>query len=136
MNVKELMTKNPECVMSEETVRAALGKMLELDVRHLPVLRDGELIGMISDRDVSLYSTPIEDQAYSLEDVHAKLDTPVSEIMTGAVLSIDEESEASELIRLMIDNRVGAVPVVAASTGDLIGIVSYIDILRAAESML
>ncbi|MCB0332956.1 MAG: CBS domain-containing protein [Bdellovibrionales bacterium] len=136
MNVSELMTKNPEYVTADETVRAALGKMLELDVRHLPVLRDGELIGMLSDRDVSLYSTPIDDEAYSLEDVHAKLDTPVSEIMNGAVLSIDEESDASELIRLMIDNRVGAIPVVAASTGDLIGIVSYIDVLRAAESVL
>ncbi len=136
MNVKDIMTPNPEYVEVDSSVHSALGKMLELDVRHLPVLQDGELVGMLSDRDIGLYSAPESEELIDLEDLHVRLKEKVSKIMQGGVLSVDVESDVPEVIRLMIDNKIGALPVVDSHEGRLVGIVSYIDVLKAAEPLL
>ena len=66
-------------------------------------------------------------------DVH-QLDVRVTELMTGNPVSVGPETDIDEVIEVMIDNRVGAVPVV---TGDeLVGLVSYVDVLRAAIGKL
>jgi acetoin utilization protein AcuB len=49
--------------------------------------------------------------------------------MSGDVLSVDTQADATEVIELMLDNRIGAVPV-TGEDGILLGIVSYVDILR------
>jgi CBS domain-containing protein len=52
--------------------------------------------------------------------------------MTGDPITVDEETELTEVIDLMIEHKVGALPVVAEDK--LVGIVSYVDVLKAARA--
>jgi acetoin utilization protein AcuB len=84
---------------------------------------------MLSDRDVGGLAFPeLLGSAYAGR-VQTALDAPVSTLMSSNVLSVGLEADLAEIIDLMLDQRVGAVPVVDAD-GTLVGIVSYVDILR------
>ncbi len=134
MEVSHVMTPNPEWVEVTETVREALLKLAELDIRHLPVVEDGQLVGMLSDRDLREVMVPMFTSLDSAAaSVDSRFERPVSELMQGDVMSIHPSTEISEVIEVMIDHRIGAMPVVDPSTLDLVGIVSYVDVLREAE---
>jgi CBS domain-containing protein len=66
----------------------------------------------------------------------AALDRPMEDFMQGDVLSVDEDTDVAEVIDTMIDQRIGALPVVDAHSGRLCGIVSYVDILKVARGVL
>ena len=53
--------------------------------------------------------------------------------MSAGVVSVDPETEVGEVVDLMIEHRIGAVPVVARGTDEIVGIVSYVDVLRASK---
>ncbi|MBW2551698.1 MAG: CBS domain-containing protein, partial [Deltaproteobacteria bacterium] len=57
------MTENPVTAIELMSVAEALGLLYELDVRHLPVVRGRELVGIISDRDLRSFSEAAEDEA-------------------------------------------------------------------------
>ena len=135
MVVKEVMTKDPVSADVSSTVGEDIGTLSELDVRHVPIVEDGALVGIVSDRDVRGLFDP------SMADLDApgrsdRLKRRVSEIMNTDVISVTEETELSEVVDLMLDHRVGALPVVAPDSSLLVGIVSYMDVLRAAQSSL
>ena len=132
MEVSELMTPNPERSDVTETVRDAFLKLLELDVRHLPVVDQQELVGMISDRDLREFIVPLASDLELVNTADSRFERPVSDLMKGDVISVHPETDVAEVIELMIDHRIGAVPVVEPTTGLLVGIVSYIDVIREA----
>ncbi len=136
MEVSDVMTPNPERAEVTETVREALLKLTEMDIRHLPIVEEGQLVGMISDRDLREVVVPmVSDLELAAATVDSRFERPVSELMTGDVISVHPETDISEVIEMMIDHRVGAMPVVEPSTLALVGIISYIDILREAEEL-
>jgi acetoin utilization protein AcuB len=128
------MTQEPATIDVRASIRAAMRKLQELDVRHLPVVEDGSLAGIVSDRDLREVTSRL--LAEGTPDVARVLNAPVGDLMSSDVLSVDPETELDDVIDLMIEHRVGAVPVVAPGTEDLVGIVSYVDILRAAKESL
>jgi acetoin utilization protein AcuB len=133
MVVEALMSGEPIVVRTTGTIRRALSKAREGDVRHLPVIEDGRLVGIVSDRDLreacanAFNSVSIDDNF---------LDEPVSRIMSIDVITVSHESELSEVIDLMIEHKVGALPVLADEGMVLVGIISYIDARRAARAAL
>jgi acetoin utilization protein AcuB len=136
LNVGELMTRNPEHIVTTGSVQEAINKLFELDVRHLPVVDEqGELVGVLSDRDLREYSQPYEMQFENLTSTSEREATPVSDIMQGDVISAHPEDDVTDIIDMMIDQKIGAVPIVDPLDGNLVGIVSYIDILRAAADL-
>lgn len=134
MVVNEVMTQNPEYIETRSTLRDAIGKLRELNVRHLPVVHDGELVGIVSDRDLVALTRGLD--LLAPVEMEAVLDRPMADLMQGDVITVDEDTEVSEVIDTMIDQRIGALPVLDAHTGRLCGIVSYIDILRLARTAL
>ena len=131
MKARDLMTEAPVTIGPKGTVREAARLLDTLDIRHLPVVNDEyELIGMLSDRDLRSLSIPAYAGAQHTGNVQTALDASVSSVMTSDVISVEEESDVSELVELMLDFKVGAIPVIDAE-GTLVGIVSYIDVLRA-----
>ena len=127
--VQEIMTKNPYAIEANQSVREAMHRLLSLDIRHLPVLDRGVLVGMLSDRDVrGLASATLSGE------VNDQLSAAVSDLMTSDPISVDPEADIGEVIDLMIENKVGALPVVAEDK--LVGIVSYVDVLRYARAEL
>jgi acetoin utilization protein AcuB len=123
---EEVMTRNPATLSPANTLKQAAERLHDLDVRHLPVVNDdGELVGMVSDRD--LRGLPFAFAAEGMTEVPAE--ATVSQLMSSDVLSVELETDLNEVIDLMIDQRVGAVPVLD-DRGLLAGIVSYVDLLR------
>ncbi|RMG42140.1 MAG: CBS domain-containing protein [Candidatus Dadabacteria bacterium] len=131
MIVKDVMTRNPVYVTVETPIREVMRKLYEKDIRHLPVLEDDDLVGIVSDRDIRAYTWPLMMEEEAGETYKSpELDGPVSTVMRSDVISVQPDSEIVEVIDMMVENKVGAVPVVDAAEGRLIGIVSYVDILR------
>ncbi len=137
IDVSEIMTRNPERIEATEPVQEAVNRLFELDIRHLPVVDGyGDLVGIISDRDLQEFSQPYEMQFENAAPSEEREATPVSDIMSGDVMSVSPGDDVDEVIDLMIEQKVGAVPVVDALDGNLVGIVSYVDILREFRDRL
>lgn len=132
MVVAEVMTEDPLYAEPTWTVRRVLGSMYENDFRHFPVVDGGNLVGMVSDRDlreqVLLPAMMRFDDPAGSEDL---LEQAISEVMSGDVLSVNPETELADVIDLMVEHKIGALPVVRVATSELAGIVSYIDVLKA-----
>lgn len=136
MVVEQIMTKNPVTASATMSVRSVINLLYELDVRHVPVVDGGELVGILSDRDLREVAAPLLAQEELTGEGSERLEQPISRLMSSDVVSVNPETDLSEVVDLMVEHRIGAVPVVAPKSQDLVGIVSYIDVLKAASRVL
>ena len=134
MLAKDIMTENPVTSTELMSVAEALGLLYELDVRHLPVVRGRELVGIISDRDFSAFTGAAEDDV--IDAVESARSSTVGNFMNTSPVKVDPETNVRDVIEAMLLHRVGAVPVADLDTGDLLGIVSYVDLLRVLQETL
>lgn len=132
MVVEEVMTRNPETADAKLPIGDALRKLREVDARHLPVTSDGDLVGILSDRDLRGFLSELSSDS-EVEAARHRLREPVSSLMSGDVVSVSPETDLGEAVDVLLDQRIGAVPVVDSGSGDVVGIVSYVDLLRAAR---
>ncbi len=135
MNVRDLMTEEVVTVDVTATVGDVMDTMLTCDVRHVPVVDGNTLRGMVSDRDVRSLARPEADAEGARRRLRVDLAMPVIDAMQSDVISVTPEDDVTDLLDMMIDYKVGAVPV-SDDGVRLLGIVSYIDVLRAARSAL
>lgn len=134
MIVEDVMTPEAVVVGPTATVYEALTTMFDVGVRHLPVVDEGELVGMLSDRDLrGVWAPPPFEPDVEASD---PMGQPVSERMSGDVISVTPDTDLREVVDLMLEQKIGAVPVVESGTQDLVGVVSYVDVLRAARDLL
>jgi acetoin utilization protein AcuB len=136
MLVQEVMTRRPYVASTRDSIRKVIEKLAEADVRHLPVLEDGSLVGIVSDRDLREVVPSALDVVERPHESARILARPVSELMSTDVVAVTPEDDLVEAIDLMLEHRIGAVPVVDDGSAELIGIVSYVDALRAAREAL
>jgi acetoin utilization protein AcuB len=130
MVVQDFMTENPITVRSNDSVWYALRMLRSHEIRHLPVVEGKRLVGIISDRDFrqvlpSSLAMPEEQARFRTWGSQVK----VREIMTRKVLTVTPEARTDKAARLMVEHRIGCLPVVRGST--LVGIITTIDLLRA-----
>jgi acetoin utilization protein AcuB len=128
------MTENPVTATELMSVAEALGILYELDVRHLPVVRGRELAGIVSDRDLRAFVQGSEDDA--IDAVENARSATIGTFMNTDPVRVDPETDVAEIVELMLMHRVGAIPVADLDTGDLLGIVSYVDLLRVLQGIL
>ncbi len=122
------MTVDVTSVTPATSLKQAHLKMLELRVRHLPVVSGGRLEGIVSDRDLLRASRQKSDRI----ELPAK---PVSEIMTRRPLTAGPKTTVSELARLMIDEKIDAVPIVTPDRA-LLGLVTSSDLMLLLTDFL
>jgi acetoin utilization protein AcuB len=91
---------------------------------------------MVSDRDLAHFDLARLLTTEGAEELRRELGTPVVRIMSADVVAVDPETELGEIVDLLVDNRIGAVAVVRTGTRELVGIVSYIDVLKAVRDLL
>ena len=136
MTARDLMTPNPVTVSPRATIAEVWDLMRELEIRHVPVVEDGALVGMLSDRDLARLDVARLLTAEGADALRRELATPVIEVMSSDVIFVELETELSDVVGLLIEHRVGAIPVVQSGTRDVVGIVSYVDVLRAVQDLL
>lgn len=136
MTAHEIMTPDPVTVTPKTTLAEAWDLMRELDIRHLPVVDGEALVGMLSDRDLGSIEIPRLLTEEGADALRQRLVRPVLHMMSVDVVAAEPETEMSELISLFLEQKVGAVPVVTPDTRRIVGIVSYIDVLRVLQDAL
>ncbi|MCB9595872.1 MAG: CBS domain-containing protein [Sandaracinaceae bacterium] len=100
---------------------AAWDIMVTCRIRHLPVVRDGLLLGIVSDRDALLHSK-------ATEDAIVPPSIPVSEIMSPFPYVCDPSTHVADIVRTMTEQKIDAMPVLDAEE-KLIGLVTSTDLL-------
>ena len=129
MRVRDLMTGGPIVVEPGTPVVEARQLMLKERIRHLLVVDDGRLVGVVTDRDIRL-SLPSQATTLSVWELNYLLARlTVGEIMSKTVIAIGPDRPATDAARLMLDHKIGGLPVV--QDGAVIGIVTETDIVRA-----
>lgn len=136
MTAEEIMTHDPATISEVATLGEALEILSELEIRHLPVVRDGEVVGMLSDRDIRTLGLSMITDVEGMEGLRTSLGARVTTLMTGDVITVDQDTSIKEVVELMISEKVGAIPVVESGTSQLVGIISYIDVLQAFGNKL
>ncbi len=130
MRVRELMTGALIAARPDMPVLDARHLMIEKRIRHLLVTSDsGELLGIVTDRDIRL-NLPSQATSLSVWELNYLLTRlTVGKVMTQSVITVGPDREVRDAAVLMLDHRIGALPVVDG--GRLIGIVTETDLLRA-----
>jgi CBS domain-containing protein len=136
MIASEVMTRDPISVGPDTTVAQVWDIMREMEIRHVPIVERGKLLGIVSDRDLARLDVAGILTADGADALRQELSTPVVQIMSADVISIDTETELSEAVELLIDHKIGALPVVEPDSRELAGILSYIDVLKALQDHL
>ena len=136
MLASDLMTPSPAAVSPETTIGEAWDLMRELDIRHLPVVDGGLLVGMLSDRDLTYLDLRRALAADGIEAVKRELARPVVEVMSSDVVCTDVEGDLGDIVDLLLEYKVGAIPVVRGDLRQLVGIISYVDVLRILRDTL
>jgi acetoin utilization protein AcuB len=131
--VTEYMTRKVVSISPGAGVREAFFKMKEHHIRHLPVVEDSKLVGIVSDRE--LRRPEWVDEAVDISHVY-KLDDALSigDVMIKNVHVIRTYDSLRKAAQLLLDNRIGAAPVLD-KTGTLVGMLSAVDLLRALYDM-
>lgn len=124
LHVKDYMTTTPDTVNESDSVREALDRMRNDRVRHLPVLRESTVVGILSDRDIKW------GMSFGMPET-----LQVSEVMTPDPYVISPNCSLEEVVFNMIDRRIGAA-VVCTADGELQGIFTTVDALRAFLGLL
>lgn len=136
MIAEDIMTSGPLTVTEKTSIGEALAVLSEAGIRHLPVVRGSDIVGILSDRDFTGLGIALVNDIKSYDAFRARLSRSVSTLMTGGVLTVDQDADVSEIVELMLEEKLSAVPVVESGTTQLVGIVSYVDILKVAQPLI
>lgn len=116
MLVCHCMTRDPVTVGPHDTLASAQEKMTVGRFRRVPVVQDGVLIGILTDRDIRRHAG-VEER------------TKVQAVMTERPLTVSPLTPVEEAARLMLTHQIGGLPVL--ENGKLVGIITTSDILKA-----
>lgn len=116
MEMIHVMTRHPETIHPDDTLAKAKEMMDAAGFRRLPVVKDGEVVGMLTERDLRAHAGYLES-------------SKANAAMSAPVISVGPHSTVQEAARLMLHHKVGGLPVIDGRR--LVGIVTSIDMLRA-----
>jgi len=116
MNIRDVMTSNPRTVAPGDSLQAAARIMRDEDTGVVPIVENGKVVGLITDRDIVIRS--VADGGASSKAVR--------EIASGNVVSVSPDTSTKEAERLMGEHQIRRLPVV--ENDRLVGIVSLGDI--------
>ncbi|NIV11517.1 MAG: CBS domain-containing protein [Aliifodinibius sp.] len=128
MLVGERMTHPVVFVAPGMSIQDALQLMRKENIRRAPVVKEGKLVGIVSDKDL-LDASPSDATSLSVWELNYLLSKiTVGEVMTGAVITITEDTPIEEAARIMSDNKIGGLPVV--KNGSIVGIITETDLFH------
>ena len=124
-HIKKYMTTDVQTIGDEQPMSVAHRLMREQHIRHLPVLHQGRLVGMVTDRDLRLVET--------LRDVDPTR-IAVSEAMSPEPYVVGPEAELDEVVSMMAAKKYGSA--VVSDNGKVVGIFTTVDACSAFADLL
>ena len=134
MRVKDLMSGPPITVGPSTLLLDARRLMQEQRIRHLLVVDDARLVGILTDRDIrlNLPSPATTLSVWELNYLLARM--TVADVMKKSVIVVEPMRDAGEAASIILGEKIGALPVV--DEGQLVGIVTESDFVRAFADLL
>jgi CBS domain-containing protein len=123
MQVSQILTRDVETVRPDTSVKEVAQRMRSADIGSLPVCDGRRLLGMVTDRDITIRITAEGRDAAS---------TPVQEAMTPEIDFVFEDADVQEAARIMRDRQIRRLPVLSRDK-QLVGIVSLGDLAVAGD---
>jgi len=134
MLVRDFMTTDLTTLQEDETLLDAALIFARSTLRHIPIVRDNKLVGIVTERDLKHY-TPSILSGIPAEQYNRLMETtPLSKIMTRDLVTIRPERSVFEAAQILYDRRIGCLPVVA--DGELKGIITTTDMLKLLVHLL
>ena len=129
MRVSDWMTEKPITVTEETLLLDAYRIFHEYEIRHLPVMRDDHLVGIVSDRDVGKFMLD------KLSKPHTSVTETVGSAMTRNVVTIAADDSVVNAAMIMHNRKISCLPVLNRA-GQLVGIMTINDLLEVLVSRL
>jgi acetoin utilization protein AcuB len=123
--IEKYMTTTPHAIGRDQPLSQAHAMMRKHEFRHLPVLSGGELVGLISDRDLQLIET--------LKDVDPKKVT-VEDAMSTSVYAVTPNTSLDQVLMTMAERKYGCA--VVMDNGHVVGMFTTVDVCRAFAELL
>jgi acetoin utilization protein AcuB len=134
MQVSEFMTTDVTTVQETDSLLDATMIFVRSTLRHLPVLREKKLVGVVTERDVKQFSPSIL-SGISPDEYNTLMETtPISRVMTRDPATVNPGQSMFEAVQILTTRRIGCLPVV--DNGELMGILTNTDMLRQLARML
>jgi acetoin utilization protein AcuB len=130
LQVKDSMAREVTTLSPGDTAADALALCRERRIRHLPVLEDGRLVGIVSDRDLRSATPAFGDPARSA----ALSEVRVGDVMAREVVTADPDDPIDEAANTMRERRINCLPVLEG--GELVGIVTSSDVMESLVYLL
>lgn len=128
LTVRDIMTRDPIILGRNDTLDLAEDIMNLRRIRHMPVVDEGSIVGIVSQRDL-FRSALVTALGFGRKTQTAVIKTiKIKEIMTEHVITISPDASVKEAARMMIDKKIGCLPVVDGE--NLVGLLTETDILR------
>jgi CBS domain-containing membrane protein len=135
LQVHELMSTDLVTLTEDETLADAQRCMARGRIRHLPVVRGGRLVGLLTHRDLLAASFSIFAEVDHSEQRRIFVTVPVVEAMHRDVVSVRPDLSVKEAAEILLKNKYGCLPVVDGDS-NLVGIVTEADFLRLTVRLL
>lgn len=135
LHARDLMTTELVTLTEDETLADAQRCMARGRIRHLPVVRDGNLVGLITHRDLLAASFSIFAEVDRGEQRRIFSTVRVVELMHRDVITVPPDLAVAEAARILLENKYGCLPVVDAD-GTLLGIVTEADFMHLTVRLL
>lgn len=135
MKVRDLMTRDLVTLDADENLLLADDVMRLGRIRHLPVVDGEKLVGLVSHRDILQASVSSLAGLSRTEEASIKMSIPVREVMRREVVTIGPEQPALEACTIILERKLGCLPVVSED-GALLGIVTEADFVELARRYL
>lgn len=134
MLVKNWMSKDVVSVDVNDSMHDAMKLMKENKIRMLPVLEEGELVGVITDRDIKRASASDATTLEIHELTYLMIRIKVMDIMNKNPITVRFDHTLEETAEVLLNNKISGVPVVG-DKGGVVGIITQTDLFRALISM-
>lgn len=123
MKVRDLMTSDPACCRPDDPCAEAATLMREEDCGSIPVVEDGRLVGIVTDRDITIRCVAAGRDAKT---------TKVSEVMSADPITVTPDTSSDDAARLMAERQVRRLPVV--DDGRLVGLIVTAQLARREQA--
>ena len=133
--ISEIMTEEIEVVEQDQNIKDVLNLLAEYSVQHIPVIGDGELVGLVSSSDIMDHSIALLNGSRQQTDVESVEHTCIEQIMSTELIILSIDSTVLDAAEILSGGNIHSIPIVDNSNS-LVGIVTSTDLIKFLMNQL